>query len=67
MLIFCYIFLLVIGLSFYIVGAQTIPKEVRTSWAPQDIEMLQEQFNNSKYVGQIIMVICAIIAVFYII
>ncbi len=44
------------GLYFLINGSQEMTKEVRQSWPPQDIEIWQEERNQEKYIGQIILV-----------
>ena len=53
------------GLYFLINGSQTMAKEVRQSWAPQDIEMWQAERDQERYIGQIILVLVAICCMFF--
>jgi len=55
------------GFYFLINGSQTMAKEVRQSWAPQDIEMWQEERNQEKYIGQIILCVVGIYFMFVLI
>lgn len=55
------------GLYFLINGSQEMTKEVRQNWAPQDIEMWQEERNQEKYIGQIILVSMALYFMFVLI
>jgi hypothetical protein len=55
------------GFYFLINGSQTMTKEVRQSWAPQDIEMWQEERNQEKYIGQIILCLVSIYFMFLIV
>jgi len=55
------------GLYFLINGSQEMSKEVRQNWAPQDIEMWQEERNKEKYIGQIILVAMAMYLMFVLI
>ena len=64
MFYFLTLLILIFGIVFYIVGNQTISKEVRTSWSPQDIEMLQEQLANQKQVGQLLLLIFSFILIY---
>jgi len=64
MFYFLTLLILIFGIVFYIVGNQTISKEVRTSWAPQNIEMLQEQLANQKQVGQLLLLIFSFILIY---
>jgi len=58
--------LFIVGLMYYLNGNTDITKEVRASWAPDDIEALQEEYNNNIYIGQCILVIFSIILMFLI-
>jgi len=49
----------VYGLYFYIQGCQEMTKEVRQSWAPQDIETWQAERDQERYFGQIILMFVA--------
>jgi len=55
------------GLYFLINGGQEMSNEVRQNWAPQDIEMWQEERNKEKYIGQIILVAMAMYLMFVLI
>jgi len=55
------------GLYFLINGSQEMTKEVRQSWAPQDIELWQAERNQERYVGQILLWGCGIYFMFLII
>ena len=55
------------GLYFVINGSQEMSKEVRQSWAPQDIEMWQAERNQEKYIGQILLCVVGIYFMFVLI
>lgn len=55
------------GLYFVINGSQEMTKEVRQSWAPQDIEMWQAERNQEKYIGQILLCVVGIYFMFVLI
>jgi len=55
------------GLYFLINGSQTMAKEVRQSWAPQDIEMWQAERDQERYIGQIILCLVSIYFMFVLI
>lgn len=55
------------GLYFVINGSQEMTKEVRQSWAPQDIETWQEERNQERYFGQIILCLVGIYFMFVLI
>jgi len=55
------------GLYFVINGSQEMTKEVRQSWAPQDIETWQAERNQEKYIGQILLCVVGIYLMFVLI
>jgi len=64
MFYFLTLLILIFGIVCYLVGTETISKEVRTNWSPQDIEMLQEQLANQKQVGQLLLLIFSFILIY---
>jgi len=50
------VFGLIIAAILWRTGSTEIPKEMRTSYSPQDLEVLQEDLNLRKLVGQILVI-----------
>lgn len=48
------IFTLIIAAVLWRTGATQIPKEMRQSFSPQDLETMQEELNFRKLVGQLL-------------
>lgn len=61
------IFALIIASVLWRTGATQIPREMRESFSPQDLEVLQEDLNFRKLVGQIVMISIAFILIFWMI
>ena len=57
----------VYGLYFYVQGCQELSLEVRKSLPPQDIEDFNEEKNQQRYIGQIILCLVAMYFMFMII
>jgi len=47
------------GLYFYIQGCEELTIEVRKNWPPQDIEQFNQEKDQQRYFGQIILMIVA--------
>ena len=61
------LFALIIATVLWRTGATEIPKEMRTSFSPQDLEVLQEDLNFRKLVGQIVVISIAFLLIFWLI
>ena len=59
------LFALIIATILWRTGASEIPKEMRTSYSPQDLEVLQEDLNFRKVVGQIVIVSIALFLIMW--
>ena len=60
-------FVLIIAGLLWRTGATEIPKEMRTSFSPQDLEVLQEDLNFRKLVGQIVITSIAFFVVVWLV
>jgi len=65
-MIYLVLFLFIVGLIIFISSNHEITKELRSSLSPYEIEMIDEELKNRKYVGQVIILLACFITVFYI-
>lgn len=65
MFIFIFVFLFIIGVGLIVSGSQTLTQQVKTSLPPDDIELIHNELLTRKQVGQILLVMLAIVFVFY--
>ncbi|NBP40274.1 MAG: hypothetical protein EBQ48_05705 [Betaproteobacteria bacterium] len=61
------VFVLIIAAALWRTGSTEIPKEMRASFSPQDLEVLQEDLNFRKLVGQIVVISILLILIFWLI
>jgi hypothetical protein len=61
------VFALIVAGVLWRTGATQIPREMRESFSPQDLEVLQEDLNFRKLVGQIVVISIAFILIFWLI
>jgi predicted RND superfamily exporter protein len=61
------VFILIIAVALWLTGSTRIPSEMRQSYSPQDLEVLQEDLNVRKLVGQIVIVSMATCLMFWLI
>lgn len=64
-MIYFILFLFVVGFIVLMSSRHTISNELRTSLSPYEIEMIDEELKNRKYVGQIILIVACSITVVY--
>jgi len=64
-MIYFILFLFVVGFIVYMSSRHKISNELRTSLSPYEIEMIDEELKNRKYVGQIILIVACSITVVY--
>ena len=64
-MIYFILFLFVVGFIVYMSSRHTLSNEMRNSLSPHEIEMIDEELKNRKYIGQIILIVACSITVVY--
>lgn len=61
------VFALIIAGALWRTGTTEIPQEMRASFSPQDLEVLQDDLNFRKLVGQIVIISITFILIFWLV
>ncbi|MBU6382525.1 MAG: hypothetical protein EB114_09440 [Betaproteobacteria bacterium] len=61
------VFALIVAAVLWWTGAAQIPREMRASYSPQDLEVLQQDLNFRKLTGQIVVISVAFLLIFWLI